>query len=106
MVVLFSVLWVLALLPGTAFGYRIYQGDDYSQHADDHHRMVICDFEGDLNQAYTKYHTYAGEFRRLQDTNGAGGTCPVGDYYPSGVYDHDTCEDRNLRPDPCTPYGY
>lgn len=99
----FAAMWVLVLLPGTAFGGRVYQGDDYSQEVNNRHNMVVCDYERDGNQAYSLYHTYSGGFFRWQNTSGAG-SCARDSYRPSQIFDHKTCEDRKFRPDPCTKY--
>lgn len=94
----------LILVPGTAFAHRLYQGDDYSQTIRDRHRVAICDYERDGNESYTKFHTYSGLFSRKQDQDGAGGYCGYSNYYPSRIYDHNVCENRKFRPNPCTNY--
>lgn len=97
---------LIASLPGTALAHRQYQGDDYSQPIKNRHQMAVCDYERDLNQAYTKFHTYDGFFRGARDRNGSGGRCGYSNYYPNDrVFDHKTCEARTFRPDQCTGYA-
>lgn len=104
-VALLSVLVLaLALLPGTAFATRVWQGDDYSQTVNSNKQVQVCDYERDGNQTYSKFFDYKSRAGRVQDSDGAGGYCYNSDYRPDGIEYHNTCEDRKFRPDPCTKY--
>lgn len=91
---------------GAAQAAEVYQGNDVSYGKDANTKLVVCDREADDRGVHADGYSFAGNYVRVDDLDGAGGYCYQSNSLSSGLMQHRTVEELNNWPDSKSNWSY